>query len=129
MKRRFKPLIITVFIIIAIIAIVIGSFIYQTKFRLTDVITYTSSDEGYAVSFQMVGEPEWPFGATTARVKVIDKTNSKNRIIKDFTVQVYDDGAALQDVNCHVEWTDGSVIITLTGSEQDDDVYSIPLSD
>lgn len=53
-------------------------------------------------------------------------TNHKNKIIKNFTVQVHNDGAVLRDVNCHVEWTNGSVIITLTGSEQDDDVYTVP---
>ena len=129
MRGKFKPLITVMLIIISIIAIVIVVCVYQAKYRLTDVVTYTSLDEVYAVSFQMVGEPVLPFGPTIARVKVIDKTNTINRIIEDFTVQVQDDGAALRDVNCHVEWADDSVIITLTGSEQDDDVYTIHLPD
>jgi hypothetical protein len=125
MKRIFKPLITAVLVIISIIVIAKIGFIYQTEFKLTDIISYTSSDKLYKVSFQMVGEPEWPFGPSTARVKVINKAN--NKTIKDFTVKVHDDGGVLQDINCHVKWSDSSVIITLTGSEQDDDVYIVSL--
>lgn len=124
MKSRFKLLIIVLIIISIIIAI--DGFTSHRKIRLIDIVSYTSSDEVYNVSFQMIGEPDWPFGATTARVKVINNKNHKN--IKDFTVQVYDDGANLRNENCHVGWTDDSVIITLTGSEQNDDVYIVPLS-
>lgn len=125
MKCILKPLITTILIIILIIVIAIVGFVYQSEFKLTDIISYTSSDEVYKVSFQMVGEPEWPFGDTTARVKVINKAD--NKIIKDFTVKVHDNGGVLQDINCHVKWSDSSVIITLTGIEQDDDVYIVPL--
>lgn len=127
MGKVTKIITTTLSIFTLIVAILIMIFVYETKYKITDVKKYTSSDERYSVSFQMVGEPSWPFGPTTARIKVTKRIYFFNKTIKDFKVIVYDDGANLSDSNCHVEWKDDAVEIILTGSEQSPDKYIVSL--
>lgn len=127
MKRAIKFLVSMVVTISLTIVILISWFIYQIEYKLTDIITYTAADNAYAVSFQMVGEPAWPFGPSTARIRVIKKIDESP--IEVFTTKVHDDGLALQASNCNVTWGDSEVIITLTASEQADEVHIISLVD
>lgn len=125
MKKIVKGMLVFIAGLILMLIVFILIFTYQTKYKLTDIKEYTSPDKEHAVLVQMKGEPDWPFGAATARVKV----TSHKRTIKEFTAQVYDDGASLSESNCYVEWKKDAVKITLMGSEQPDDTHVVSLLD
>ena len=102
----------------------IFSFIYS-KNKLTDVGTEISPDGKYSVLFQMVGQPDWPFGATTVKVTVTEVGSNKQLEVIDASIN--DDGATLRKSNWTVVWQSDTVEITLKGSEQEDKSYIVPL--
>ena len=71
----------------------------------------------------MIGDPEFPFGRT--KVQVIVKKD--DFVIKKIKTFISDDGAAFREANWDVRWLEEKVIITLHGSEQDDEVYEVDL--
>ena len=93
----------------------------MTKCRYAEVDTQTSPDERCQLTLQMKGEPEWPFGSTYGRIVV----RYDDKIIKKIEFEIRDDGATLRKENWHVAWGVAGVQITLTGSEQDEQVLQI----
>ena len=49
-------------VILAVLLLLIGSLIYATRYKITDIDAATSPDCTYEIVFQAVGEPDWPFG-------------------------------------------------------------------
>lgn len=115
----------TVFSVVLVFAIFIGLFIFETEYKLTDVGTEASPDGRYEISFQMIGEPAWPFGPTSVKITVCDTKNKRK--IKEIKTSISDDGAVLHQSNWSVEWKEKLVLITLKGSEQEDCVYEVDL--
>lgn len=52
--------------IIVAISLLLGGFIYIIHYRINPVDTSTSPDGTYELSFQQVGDPDFPFGYTHA---------------------------------------------------------------
>ncbi len=75
--------------------------------------------------FQMVGNPDWPFGSTTVKI-TIEETGSKKKL-KVIDTSIQDDGGILREYNWDVVWQDDSVKIILKGSEQEDAVHTVML--
>ena len=82
-----------IFGIMAAIAIVfaclLGDLIYATRFKINPVDKSTSPNGIYELSFQQVGDPDWTFGYTHARLVL---KNGKRVIIKQ-SFDIADDGA------------------------------------
>lgn len=128
MKRILKIILVVAGSLLFICAVGIGAFIYTTEYRISDVATFSSEDNQYKVTFQMVGDPDWPFGDTTARVKVMKlNENGKEVLLEKFTTTVSNDGKTLGTENCYVKWQSEKVLIILTGEEQEDATYEIAL--
>jgi hypothetical protein len=108
-------------IILLALLLLTGSYVYVTKYKITDIDSSVSPDGKYEVLFQSVGDPDWPFGHSHARItlKQDDKT------IKQFKLDVANDGGVLHPENWHVSWDDTCVIITISGEEQDDALYTL----
>jgi len=96
-----------------------GDFIYATRFKINPVDKSTSPDGTYELSFQQVGDPDWPFGYTHARLVL---KNGKRVIIKQ-TFDIADDGANASINSWNVDWKDISVEVIISGTEQDDVLY------
>ncbi|XME04460.1 hypothetical protein QYZ88_018380 (plasmid) [Lachnospiraceae bacterium C1.1] len=125
LKNTIK-LLLTVFgIIVAGLFIVALLFIYQIRWRLYDVGTEKSPDGNYSLKFQSIGEADFPFGASHAKVTFYDG----NKKIKSYKEDIYDDGAQFRKENYSVEWMPAGVIVTFIGSEQADDVIEIYYDD
>ncbi len=110
-------------IALAIIGTIIGLLLilgllikYEISWRLTDVGREESPDGRYSVLFQEVGEADWPFGYSHAKVTV----REGNRIIESFREDIADDGARFRPDNYSVEWLKYGLVITFMGSEQPD---------
>lgn len=108
-----------------VIVLVIGSFQYVTKYRLTDAGKVTSGDGSCEVRFWMRGEPDWPFGATAGRATVIRLGQKEG----SFDFEIRDDGASLRESNWRVSFYPAGVEITLSGSEQEDEVIRLYYGD
>ena len=111
--------------IIIFIAVSIGLFVYNTEYKLALAGTENSPDGKYTVIFQMVGNPDWPFGSTAVKVTV--KETEGNKIVKVIDTSIDDDGAKLREDNWDVVWQDDSVKIILKGSEHEDAVHTVML--
>ena len=116
MKKAF----IVLLCIVGTLALLCGSFIYAARYKTTDIDALISPDGVHKIIFQAVGEPEWPFGNTPARivVKAEDKTVTK------YDFDVANDGKTLCPENWVVEWQDACVQAVISGEEQNDTKYT-----
>ena len=102
--------------VLLILLVLCLSLKYQMSWKITNVGMEQSPDGRYSVTFQAVGEADWPFGASHAKVTVKDE----NRIVESFRQDISDDGVQFRPANYSVEWMKYGVIITFMGAEQSD---------
>ncbi|MDD6070822.1 MAG: hypothetical protein PUC12_08435 [Clostridiales bacterium] len=121
MKRNLKKVLLITGILFALIIILVGSFWYVTECKYTDIDTQISPDGRCRLTLQMKGEPEWPFGSTYGRM--IARYDGKT--IKKLDFEIRDDGAMLGKENWNIVWGVAGVQVTLSGSEQEDQVIQI----
>lgn len=120
-KKTVKVTVCIVASVLLILLVLFLSLKYQMSWKITDVGTEQSPDGRYTVVFQAVGEADWPFGASHAKVTVKDE----DRIIKTFRQDIFDDGGQFRPANYSVEWMKYGVIITFMGSEQPDREFEV----
>lgn len=117
MIKKVIRISLTIICAFAGILLVFGLIIkYEMSWKITDVGLEGSPDGRYNVLFQSVGEADWPFGYSHAKVTLRDG----DRIIGSFREDIADDGAQFRPDNYSVEWMKYGVVITFTGSEQPD---------
>ena len=75
-------------IILLALLLLIGSYVYVTKYKITDIDTSVSPDGKYEVLFQSVGDPDWPFGHSHARITL----RQDDKTIEQFKLAVANDG-------------------------------------
>ncbi|WP_287388698.1 hypothetical protein [Lachnospira sp.] len=102
-----------------LIMILAGIFTYTTKYKIHDVASYTSPDGKYELLFQQVGDPDWPFGHTHARLVLQDETGT---IVK-YSFDIAADGANASSDLCQVTWKATQVEAVISGEEQNDNRY------
>ncbi len=86
------------------------------SWKITNVGRKESPDGDYSFVFQSVGEPDWPFGYSHAKVTLRDG----DRIIKTFREDIADDGVQFGSDNNSVEWMKYGGVVTFKGTEQPD---------
>ena len=102
---------------IAGLLLILGLIIkYETTWKLATVGIEESPNGRYSILFQSVGEADWPFGYSHAKVTV----KEGDRLIKTFREDIADDGGQFIPGNYSVEWLEDEVVITFMGSEQPD---------
>ena len=81
-----KPAVRGILGIVALINIMIvvlaGSFTYTTKYKIHEIADSTSKDGKYVLLFQQVGDPDWPFGHTHARLVLKNESGIITKIKK-----------------------------------------------
>lgn len=102
-------------------ALMVGGIRYQTTYAKTEIVKASSNDEQYTLFVYMIGEPDWPFGATHCR---FDLMNDGKRIIK-YTFDIHDDGANATENNFDITWEKENVTIIVSGSEQKNTFYKL----
>ena len=96
-----------------------GSFTYVTRYKIHDVAYSTSQDGKYVLLFQQVGDPDWPFGHTHARLILKDESGT----IAKYSFDVANDGANVHSDSWQVTWKDTCVEAVISGEEQNDCQY------
>ena len=107
-------------VILAALLLLIGSFIYVTRYRIADIDTAASDDGQYEVIFQAVGEPDWPFGYSHARIVL----KHNGAVITKRKFDVANDGGVLYPDNWSVRWEENCVKVIINGEEQPDELYT-----
>ena len=121
MKNTFRWIGGILAVIAVLILILIGSFVYVTQYRIGDIDSSTSPDGSYVVLYQAVGEPDWPFGYSHARLVL----KNGNETISKYRFDVANDGGVLWPDSWSVCWKDNCVEVTISGEEQHDELYTL----
>ena len=111
----------SIIFIIALLAILVGSITYVVNYKIHEIDTDVSPDGKYELILQQVGDPDWPFGSTHARVVL----KEGDKIIKKYRFDVHNDGGNISDNSWIVTWYDNSVVWIAYGEEQPDQSYRI----
>lgn len=114
-----KTIGITAAIFVAGILLLIGSFTYVTRYKITDIDSSTSPNGDYTVLYQNVGEPDWPFGYSHARLVL----KHKDKTVSKYKFDVANDGGVLQPDSWSILWKDNCAEVTISGEEQSDVLY------
>ena len=101
------------------LAVLIGSFTYTTRYRVNSVDSSISQDGKYELLFQQIGDPEWPFGYTHARLVLKDESGT----ISKYSFAVRNDGASVHFDSWQVTWKEDRVEAVIRGEEQNDEQY------
>lgn len=116
---RIFTIIIAIFILLFLL--LGGSFYYKTELKPTPIVRSISPDGNAELTISMVGEPDWPFGATHCR---FDLHDGSKRIVKE-PFSIHDDGTAASENNFAITWQEDRVEILVTASEQPDELCTI----
>lgn len=111
----------SIIFIIALLAILVGSITYVVNYKIHEIDTAVSPDGKYELILQQVGDPDWPFGSTHARVVL----KEGDKIIKKYRFDVHNDGGNISDNSWVVTWYNNSVVWIIYGEEQPDQSYRI----
>lgn len=107
-------------VILAALLLLIGSFTYVTRYRISDIDVAASPDGTHEIVFQAVGEPDWPFGYSHARIVL--KHNGET--VTKCKFDVANDGGVLHPDNWNVCWEENCVKVIISGEEQPDALYT-----
>lgn len=125
--RKNKIVLIILSTLFVIVIAFIGAFVlwWNGAFNKLDIRNITSyENNGYTLSFQQLGEPQWSFGPTYVRLLLKDQ---QGKIIKKYDTSISDDGVDAGEHNiASVEWFDDKVIVVLQASEMEDREIIIP---
>ena len=125
--RKNKIVLIILSTLFVIVIAFIGTFVLWwngafNKFDVRDIVSY--EENGYTLTFQQLGEPQWSFGPTYVRLLLKDQ---QGKIIKKYDTSISDDGVDAGEHNvASVEWFDDKVIVILQASEMEDREIIIP---
>ena len=125
--RKNKIVLIILSTLFVIVIAFIGTFVLWwngafKKFDVRDIVSY--EENGYTLTFQQLGEPQWSFGPTYVRLLLKDQ---QGKIIKKYDTSISDDGVDASEHNiASVEWFDDKVVVVLQASEMEDREIIIP---
>ncbi len=81
------------------------------------------SDGAYELHFQQIGEPDWPFGSTHARLVL----ESNGKTVTTCSFDIANDGKNLGPENWETIWGNDHASATIFGEEQSDYRYNLRL--
>ena len=122
MKKFEKLLIISVILLLTILFLKIGMFIYNIEFKPAVITTVYNENNNYKVVFKSIGEPGWPFGPEKVKVILYDDNDKK---INSYNTKIFNDGGKSDKSNIIVIWLDDRARIFLSGEEQKDEIIEI----
>lgn len=121
MKKITKIILITAATVFVILAVFIGSFIYNTRFKTQPIDTSVSPDGEYTLLLSSVGEPDFPFGSAYGRI-TLSKGGST---LSETDIDLAQDGGQIVSENWSVEWKEDCARVTLKAEEQADEIWEM----
>ena len=96
---------------------------YNINYKTTDIDVSESPDGAYELHFQQIGEPDWPFGSTHARLVL----ESNGKTVTTCSFDIANDGKNLSPENWETTWGSDHASATIFGEEQSDYRYNLSL--
>lgn len=106
-----------------LIALASGLLLYNISYKTTDIDVSESPDGTHELHFQQIGEPDWPFGSTHARLAL----ENNGKTVATCSFDIANDGKNLGPENWEATWTNNHASATIFGEEQNDYRYNISL--
>ncbi|MDE7184490.1 MAG: hypothetical protein K2O40_08455 [Lachnospiraceae bacterium] len=100
-----------------IIAVLWGSFVYVSDYKITEADTSVSPDGNHELVLQAVGEADFPFGSASGRLILYEGKSRTSEA--DF--ELFDDGGCIRSSIWEVTWHEDYVEVILSGDEQIDE--------
>ena len=104
-----------------LIALASGLLLYNINYKTTDIDVSESPDGAYELHFQQIGEPDWPFGSTHARLVL----ESNGKTVTTCSFDIANDGKNLGPENWETTWGSDHASATIFGEEQSDYRYNL----
>lgn len=106
-----------------LIALASGLLLYNINYKTTDIDVSKSPDGTHELYFQQIGEPDWPFGSTHARLAL----ENNGKTVATCSFDIANDGKNLGPENWEATWGNNHASATIFGEEQNDYRYNISL--
>lgn len=106
-----------------LIALASGLLLYNINYKTTVIDVSESPDGAYELHFQQIGEPDWPFGSTHARLVL----ESNGKTVTTCSFDIANDGKNLGPENWETIWGSDHASATIFGEEQSDYRYNFRL--
>ena len=116
MKSFLKFALVAAVLLLCGILITNGIFLYTSEWKISPVDNRISPDGTYQLELLAIGEPDWPFGAASGRLKL----SAGKKVIAKYDFRIQDDGAPIGLGSWQVTWQEEQVQVILSGSEQAD---------
>mgnify|MGYP004693880203 FL=1 len=110
-----------IILLLVLLLVEVGTFVYNIKFRLRAIDSSVSPDGCYELAFDEVGCADGLFGKSHARLVL----KSGKKTVTEAKFDIANDGATLQESNWRVEWQADCVTVTIRGAEQKDAVKTL----
>ncbi len=127
MKKRIIPVLHAIEILILLLVMLIGCYVFVTKYKATELCRESSPDEKFFVLVQEIGEPGFPFGSDRIEVTLFEKRSEeypfKPFYMVSFTADIPTDGTK---AGYRVEWLDDGVQVVLRGEKGREYYYILP---
>lgn len=122
MKRKWPFVIIALETFVILLFIALTVLLFEARYEKTEILREQSPDGQYTVVIWRIGEPDWPFGAVHVEITLFGEEETPD-IFHRFQADIANDGG---EGTCAIDWLEDGVQITLSGSEQPDEVYILP---
>ena len=109
MKKFMNIIKIILGIIIAIVLLLAGGFVYLDNWHVREIDQEISSDQEYTLRLQCIGGVPWPHGPVDVRL-ILEKDG---KIIKKEEFVVYTDG--INEYSWDVTWGDEEIVVMVSG--------------
>lgn len=96
-----------------LIALASGLLLYSINYKTTDIDVSESPDGTHELHFQQIGEPDWPFGSTHARLAL----ENNGKTVATCSFDIANDGKSLGPENWEATWTNNHASATIFGEE------------
>lgn len=120
-KKTKHILLLSILIVLFVILLVFFLIEYKTNYKKTEIVTSESGD--FSLSIYMKGEPQFPYGYTKWGFS-LKKGKTK---ITDESLSLLNDGQIITAENFKIIWSDTTVTIIASGSEQEDIKFVVSL--
>lgn len=124
MNRKTKHILAKIILIVLFLVLLVFFIAeYKTTYKKTEVVS--SSNNDYRLSIYMIGEPQFPYGYTKWGFSLY---KGKKKITEE-SLSLLNDGKNLSKDNFTLKWTDSTLTIIASSSEEEDIKFVVSLLD
>ena len=105
------------------VCLAVCGVLYLTRWKKTPVLTETAPDGSYTLTLGMVGDADFPFGATHCYGELYRGNRRQATCLFD----VGNDGKTVDGTNFTVTWTETAVLWEARGEEAEPVTYRLAL--